>query len=251
MATSVVDPWHLGVDPYPRIHASDNWIFCLFLFEGTFTSFFKDKKSKRSNKTVEIKVFLTQGLTPTELGKGFSYYFCLMIEGAGAGSIPLTNGSGSGFTRPKNMWIRIRRRNTGERSPSGRGFCLEWPRGLVCIWQSVLWIHDILVWIRIRGSMPLTSGSGYKRSKKIWIQRIRIWFRIRNTAGNTGLLYLARAAGARSSEPLDTWLPSTLSCSFSTRWYLNTAWRHASQVNYGWTRDSPPHSRAPSPPGDI
>jgi hypothetical protein len=36
---------------------------CILLFEGTFTSFFKDKKSKRSNKlvryrTVEIKVFL-------------------------------------------------------------------------------------------------------------------------------------------------------------------------------------------------
>ena len=35
--------------------------FCLlpFLFEGTFTSFFKDKKSKRNHKTVRIKVFLT------------------------------------------------------------------------------------------------------------------------------------------------------------------------------------------------
>jgi hypothetical protein len=29
------------------------------LFECTFTSFFKSKKSKRSHKTVEIKVFLT------------------------------------------------------------------------------------------------------------------------------------------------------------------------------------------------
>jgi hypothetical protein len=29
------------------------------LLEGTFTSFFKDKKSKRSHKTVGIKVFLT------------------------------------------------------------------------------------------------------------------------------------------------------------------------------------------------
>jgi hypothetical protein len=43
--------------------------------------------------------------------QGFSYYFCMMIEGFGAGSIPLTSGSGSG--RPKNMWIRwIRIRNT-------------------------------------------------------------------------------------------------------------------------------------------
>jgi hypothetical protein len=33
--------------------------FFIVLFEGTFTSFFKDKKSKRSHKTVEIKVFLT------------------------------------------------------------------------------------------------------------------------------------------------------------------------------------------------
>jgi hypothetical protein len=65
--------------------------FCLLLFEGTLTSFFKDKNSKRSHKAVGIKVF--------------SYYFCLVIEGSGAGSgpIPLTNGSGSGSRRPKNI----------------------------------------------------------------------------------------------------------------------------------------------------
>ncbi len=56
-----------------------------------FLSFFKDKKSKRSHKLVRRN-------------QGFSYYFCLMIEGSA--SISLTNGSGSG--RPKNMWIRIR-----------------------------------------------------------------------------------------------------------------------------------------------
>jgi hypothetical protein len=33
--------------------------FCVLLFEGTFTSFFKDKKSKRSHKTEGIKVLLT------------------------------------------------------------------------------------------------------------------------------------------------------------------------------------------------
>jgi hypothetical protein len=33
--------------------------FCLLLFEGTFTSFFKDKKIKKSHKIAGIKVFLT------------------------------------------------------------------------------------------------------------------------------------------------------------------------------------------------
>ncbi len=96
---SVPDPWHFGVDPDPdpRIHASDlcpavpvnhfenpsygnikNSVlririrmrillfssltfkfFCILLFEGTWKSFFKGKKSKISLKTVEIKVFLT------------------------------------------------------------------------------------------------------------------------------------------------------------------------------------------------
>ncbi len=50
--------------------------------------------------------------------QGFSYYFCMMIEGSGSGSIPRTSGSGSG--RPKNMWIRwirirIRIRNTASK----------------------------------------------------------------------------------------------------------------------------------------
>ena len=56
---------------------------------------FTYKKSERCHKTVEIKVFLT---------------IFLMMEGSGwgSGSIPLTNESGSGSKRPKNMWIRIR-----------------------------------------------------------------------------------------------------------------------------------------------
>jgi hypothetical protein len=33
--------------------------FCLSLFEGTFTLFFNDKKSKRNHKAVGIKDFLT------------------------------------------------------------------------------------------------------------------------------------------------------------------------------------------------
>jgi hypothetical protein len=34
-------------------------VFWLFTFEGTFTKVLKDKKSKKSRKTVEIKVFRT------------------------------------------------------------------------------------------------------------------------------------------------------------------------------------------------
>ncbi len=62
-------------------------LFCLLLFEGTFTSFSKIKKSQSSRN------------------QGFSCNFCLVIEGSGSGtgSIPLTNGSGSGSRRPKNM----------------------------------------------------------------------------------------------------------------------------------------------------
>jgi hypothetical protein len=82
-------PWTCGFSSesrscfgYPAIFE----FFCLLLFEGTFTSFSKDKKSQNSRN------------------QGFSYYFCLMIEGSGFG--PLSNGSGSG--RPKHLRIRIR-----------------------------------------------------------------------------------------------------------------------------------------------
>jgi len=68
---SVVDPWHYGMDPYPRFRITDLRIririlpfssvadkmqtkkkyfkkfFSLFLFEGTFISVFKYKKSKK------------------------------------------------------------------------------------------------------------------------------------------------------------------------------------------------------------
>jgi hypothetical protein len=101
--------WIRILDPDPAIFVIDlqdiskKQIFehnflCLLLFEATFTSFFKDKKSKRVTKYRGIR------------NQGFSYYFCMMIEGSGSragsgsGSIPLTSGSGSG--RPKNMWIR-------------------------------------------------------------------------------------------------------------------------------------------------
>ncbi len=56
----------LDADPDPSIFIIDldkkliyKKVFLLLLFEGTFTWFFKVKKSNSSHKTVEIKVFLT------------------------------------------------------------------------------------------------------------------------------------------------------------------------------------------------
>ncbi len=78
--STLMDP---DADPDPAIFVSDlqdvgEKIFGLLLFKGTFTSFFKDKKSQR------------------RWNQCFSYYFCLTIEGSGPGSGSLTNGSRSG-----------------------------------------------------------------------------------------------------------------------------------------------------------
>ncbi len=56
------DPYIFIIEPQDD---NNKLTFCLkfsfiLLFEDTLTSFFKDKKSKRSHKTVEIKVFLTK-----------------------------------------------------------------------------------------------------------------------------------------------------------------------------------------------
>ncbi len=62
-------PLTMDPDPDPSIFITDlqdvnkklikKKVFSILLFEGTFTLFFKGRKSKRSHKTVEIKVFLT------------------------------------------------------------------------------------------------------------------------------------------------------------------------------------------------
>ncbi len=83
------DPYHWPTDQDPAldpaIFVSDLQdgnehffpkFFCLFLFfEATFTSFFNDKSHKGVRNGGN---------------QGFSYNFCLMIEGSGAGSVPRT-----------------------------------------------------------------------------------------------------------------------------------------------------------------
>jgi hypothetical protein len=85
--------------------------------------------------------------------------------------------SGSGSRRPKN--IRIRIRNTEKNYIKNRPVCqclleqepLEKPlifKTDKC--KAVLRIHDILGWIRIRESMPLTDGSGSGFGSGSWIR---------------------------------------------------------------------------------
>jgi hypothetical protein len=76
--------------------------FLLLTYEGTFTYHFLKIKSHK-----EVTKSGNQGFS--------NYIFCLMIEGSGAGSISVTNGSGP--EKPKNLWILwIRIRNTASHS---------------------------------------------------------------------------------------------------------------------------------------
>ena len=49
-------PLTIGSGPNPDLSPDS----ALLQQKGTFTSFFKDKKSKRSHKRVKVKVFLTK-----------------------------------------------------------------------------------------------------------------------------------------------------------------------------------------------
>ncbi len=60
------------------------YLLNIYFLKGIFTSFFKKKVIKKSQN---------------RRNQGFSYYFCLMMEGSG--SIPLAKGSGS--ERPKKL----------------------------------------------------------------------------------------------------------------------------------------------------
>ncbi len=91
---------------------SGSWIRILLFSALTFKM---PAKNKFFNTILSAYYFLklhlhhfskikSQKESQNSRNQGFSYYFCMMIEGSG--SIHLTSGSGS--KRPKNMWIWIR-----------------------------------------------------------------------------------------------------------------------------------------------
>ncbi len=118
-----------GSMPLTNGSGSGSWIRILLFSSFTFKM---PAKNKFLNTICSAYYFLkrhlhhfskikSQKVSLNSRNQGFSYYFCMMIEGSGSGagsgsgSIPPTSGSGSG--RPKNTWIlwiriRIRIRNT-------------------------------------------------------------------------------------------------------------------------------------------
>jgi hypothetical protein len=90
------------MDPDPAIFVIDlQDASKKLMFQKNFSAYylhlhhFSKIKSQKESQNIRNQGF-----------SGFSYYFCMMIEGSGSGSIPLTSGPGSGSRRPKNMWIR-------------------------------------------------------------------------------------------------------------------------------------------------
>ncbi len=99
-------------------HKRSSRFFCLLLFDATFTSFFKDEKSKRSHKTVELKVF--HPIFAPSTGSANSHPTCSPLQ----------------YTHNMSSNIHC----------SGSVQSLLQPE----IYRAVLRIHEILVRIRIR-----------------------------------------------------------------------------------------------------
>ncbi len=112
----VPDTWHFGVYRICGSMPLTNGSGCGS--ESYYFHHWASRCKQKSNKKKKffcifsmvpyfLKVLLPHNFSKIKSQKeGFpyQYYFCLMIEGSGSGSIHLTNGSWS--MRPKNMWIR-------------------------------------------------------------------------------------------------------------------------------------------------
>ncbi len=86
-----------------RCQQKNNFLKLFFNFDTIFSAYYFLKVHLHHFSKIK-----SQKESQNSRNQGFSYYFCMMIEGsgsgsrAGSGSILLTSRSGSG--RPKNMW---------------------------------------------------------------------------------------------------------------------------------------------------
>ncbi len=97
---SVVDPWHFSTDPDedPQIRTSVLRIR-MRIQEAQKHTDSTDPDPEHWYKVIKM--------SQNSRNQGFSFYICLMKEGSGAGSgvgsVLVTNGSGCGSGRPKNI----------------------------------------------------------------------------------------------------------------------------------------------------
>jgi hypothetical protein len=147
---SVPDPWHFGTDPDPDVFYAYS-----FLRAHLHHSSRKEtlRKSKRSHKPVD-----------------FSNFFCLLMEGSGfgAGSVHINYGNGS--RRSKNIWIRLRIRNS-----------LEYRGPMVChLYHKMPYRYRIME-VKIFGPrFTLTVVNGTCLLKRCFTQEKKINIRIRS-----------------------------------------------------------------------
>ncbi len=108
----------------PVLQTGIHWIRILLFSSMIFKTSTKNNLIKKFFAYYFLKVHLHQFSkikSHKEVTKRrnqcFSYYFCLIIEESGSGSVSLTNGYGCGSGRPKNIWIiRIWIRKTDKNS---------------------------------------------------------------------------------------------------------------------------------------
>ncbi len=108
---SVADPWHFGMDPYlwltdpdwdpdptptpdpalnPAWQLPSRWTQKIILSPSFLGSYLLKLPLHHFSKIKSHKE-----VSQNSQNRGFSYFFCLMIEGSESGSVPHTNGSGS------------------------------------------------------------------------------------------------------------------------------------------------------------
>ncbi len=85
--TSVGNPWHFGTDPDPRIRTSDERIRMQIWDAQKHTVLWIQIQMRIRNTGKKI-IKMSQNRS----NQGLSYYFCLMMEGSGDGSVLVTRG---------------------------------------------------------------------------------------------------------------------------------------------------------------
>ncbi len=78
-------------DPDPAIFVIDLQASQKLIFNTIFSVYYRLKVHLHHFSKIK-----SQKEPQNSRKQGFSYYFCMMIEGSGSGSIPLNSGSGSG-----------------------------------------------------------------------------------------------------------------------------------------------------------